>query len=382
MAHVDVDDPDAVAAGRDGTRADRRRSAAGPTAPGTNSAFRGTNCRTRRATSARCRTTWRGVCRRTDGRAVKFYFPDSQDLVSPTYDFLHDEYSPTAVRQRDDRYAHEVLEPRPVPRHPGQQVDRRWLGQGCRQVLDAQRARLYRLGVRRFFRLPEQVETLGDNGAFNYVDEASAAGHRRRDPRLLRGVRLRRRRQRRPHHLRLRPDADSTQTSIPTWAERRLTHSAPRRGVHRACTRSTDAACRTGRRRTRLEPRELRRQRRGNSKTWDIDRIALGGMVPLKTNDILDVPRAPSTTSANPSTELHLLGITRSTRWTTFADLRRDQFRQHVSLPAVVHGRPQELPHARPRVRGDPSPPGRRQPTLKRAILAGRSRRRTPSSRA
>ena len=41
---------------------------------------------------------------------MKFYFPDSQDLVSPTYDFVHDEYSPLRVRQRDDRYAHEVLD--------------------------------------------------------------------------------------------------------------------------------------------------------------------------------------------------------------------------------------------------------------------------------
>ena len=40
---------------------------------------------------------------------MKFYFPDSQDQISPTYDFLTEEYSPYRVRQRDDRYAHEVL---------------------------------------------------------------------------------------------------------------------------------------------------------------------------------------------------------------------------------------------------------------------------------
>src|SRR3954453_18775368 len=47
--------------------------------------------------------------RRTDGPEVKFYFPDSQDLVSPTYEFQPDEYVAHLVRQRDDRYAHEVL---------------------------------------------------------------------------------------------------------------------------------------------------------------------------------------------------------------------------------------------------------------------------------
>ena len=44
---------------------------------------------------------------------MKFYFPDSQDLVSPAYDFVRDEYPPHRVRQRDDRYAHEVLSQAP-----------------------------------------------------------------------------------------------------------------------------------------------------------------------------------------------------------------------------------------------------------------------------
>ena len=42
---------------------------------------------------------------------------------------------------------------------------------GAGKYTAAQRARLYRLGVKRFFRLPDSVETLGDNGAFNYADE-------------------------------------------------------------------------------------------------------------------------------------------------------------------------------------------------------------------
>ena len=96
---------------------------------------RGTTCRTRRGTSARCRTTSSALPGRTDGTQMRFYFPDSQDLVSPTYDFLRDEYSPTRVRQRDDLYAHEVLDTRALRRHAGQQVDRRRLHQGRRQVL-------------------------------------------------------------------------------------------------------------------------------------------------------------------------------------------------------------------------------------------------------
>ena len=102
---------------------------------------------------------------------MKFYFPDSQDLVSPTYDFQRDEYSPLRVRQRDDRYAHEVLDTAP---YSGILVSKSIVDgsvKGAGKYTGAQRARLYRFGVRRFFRLPDEVETLGDNGAFNYADE-------------------------------------------------------------------------------------------------------------------------------------------------------------------------------------------------------------------
>ena len=102
---------------------------------------------------------------------MKFYFPDSQDLVSPTYDFVRDEYSPLRVRQRDDRYAHEVLAPAP---YDGLLVSKSIVDgsvKGSGKYSEPQRQRLYRLGVRNFFRLPAEMATLGDCGAFNYVDE-------------------------------------------------------------------------------------------------------------------------------------------------------------------------------------------------------------------
>ena len=40
---------------------------------------------------------------------MKFFFPDSQDQIDPDFDFETEERSPFRVRQRDDRYAHEVL---------------------------------------------------------------------------------------------------------------------------------------------------------------------------------------------------------------------------------------------------------------------------------
>src|ERR1700722_18097004 len=51
--------------------------------------------------------------RGSSGYSMRFYFADSQDMVAPTYDFVHDEYSALRVRQRDDLYAHEVLDDAP-----------------------------------------------------------------------------------------------------------------------------------------------------------------------------------------------------------------------------------------------------------------------------
>ena len=40
---------------------------------------------------------------------MKFFFPDSQDLVDPSFDFINETRSKLRLRQRDDQYAHEVF---------------------------------------------------------------------------------------------------------------------------------------------------------------------------------------------------------------------------------------------------------------------------------
>src|SRR3954451_19023820 len=45
--------------------------------------------------------------------AMRFFFPDSQDQVDPLFDFVAEEHPIHRVRQRDDRYAHEMLTERP-----------------------------------------------------------------------------------------------------------------------------------------------------------------------------------------------------------------------------------------------------------------------------
>jgi hypothetical protein len=104
---------------------------------------------------------------------MKFFFPDSQDQIDPTFDFRSEERSIYRVRQRDDRYAHEVLKKRA---YTGILVSKAIVdgtAEGAGKYSLPQRHRLYRLGVRAFFRLDDsrgpRLDTMGDCGAFTYV---------------------------------------------------------------------------------------------------------------------------------------------------------------------------------------------------------------------
>src|SRR5690348_10399030 len=122
------------------------------------------------ASRARLRSACSSAFERSS--SVDFFFPDSQDQIDPSFDFERESSSPDRVRQRDDRYAHEVISPAP---YTGILLSKALIdGPGSKYTF-AQRHRLYRLGVRRFFRLDEcdgpPLATLGDCGAFNYVRE-------------------------------------------------------------------------------------------------------------------------------------------------------------------------------------------------------------------
>ena len=103
---------------------------------------------------------------------MKFFFPDSQDLVDPSFDFEKETRSDQRLRHRDDLYAHEVFS---EPAYDGVLVSKASVdgkaGESGRYTL-AQRHRLLRVGVRDFFRLNGRpLETMGDCGAFSYVKE-------------------------------------------------------------------------------------------------------------------------------------------------------------------------------------------------------------------
>lgn len=299
---------------------------------------------------------------------MKFYFPDSQDLVSPTYDFLRDEYAAHRVRLRDDQYAHEVLD---QPPYDGILVSKSIVDgsvKGSGKYTTAQRARLHRMGVQRFFRLPPGVEALGDNGAFNYIDEPvppvtpAETLNFYEECGFDAGVST--------DHV-VFGFSDMSEGSVevdPDWeARRRLTLRLAEEFIALALDRKSP-----------VEPV-------GAAQGWSpatyaqsvlalqdlgYRRIALGGMVPLKTGQIIAC-LAEIASGLKPETQLHLLGITRIDSMDDFSALgvtsfdSTSAFRQafmddrnnfHTAKRAYVALRV-------PQVDGNP--------TLKRAILAG-----------
>jgi hypothetical protein len=253
---------------------------------------------------------------------MRFFFPDSQDQIDPSFDFRTEERSLFRVRQRDDRYAHEVLK---RPAYTGILVSKAIVDgttEGAGKYSLPQRHRLYRLGVRRFFRLDEtrwpRLETIGDCGAFSYVREevppytvdevidfyegcgfdfGISVDH------VILGY--------------LEPNGQKPQID-PDWVSRqKLTLELARQFLRRHKAR-----------RCRFAPV-------GVAQGWDPQsyasavrklqamgyrRIALGGMVPLKTHQVLACLERVREVRQR-GTQLHLLGVTRSEYVTKFARL-------------------------------------------------------------
>jgi hypothetical protein len=103
---------------------------------------------------------------------MKFFFPDSQDLVDPSFDFTTERRAVDRLRHRDDTYAHELFT---TAAYDGILVSKGivdGVGSSGRYTL-AQRYRLLRVGAREFFRVAQfpGLPIMGDCGAFTYVRE-------------------------------------------------------------------------------------------------------------------------------------------------------------------------------------------------------------------
>jgi queuine tRNA-ribosyltransferase-like protein len=107
---------------------------------------------------------------------MKFFFPDSHDLVDPSFDFRSERRTYAGSRQQAQLYAHEVLD---LPPYDGMLVSKAAIDGKKNNVRYsfAQIQRLKRLGVREFLRLDrtafaKRIETMGDCGSFTYVNES------------------------------------------------------------------------------------------------------------------------------------------------------------------------------------------------------------------
>ena len=252
---------------------------------------------------------------------MQFYFPDSQDQVDPSFDFITEQRSIHRVRQRDDRYAHEVIDP---PPYDGLLISKPivdGLPGTAAKYTEAQRNRLHRVGARRFFRLDHgagDLKIMGDCGAFTYVREhepvyaVAEVLDFYEECGLDLGVAM--------DHLIFGYDAGldaKSPSDVPAdWRFRQgltIELAAEFLRLHRA-------------RRCRFEPMAVAHgwsplsYATAVTELQDIGyrRIALGGMVPLKTPDILDSLKEVSV-ALDPAAQLHLLGVTRTAHVQDFA---------------------------------------------------------------
>lgn len=256
---------------------------------------------------------------------MRFFFPDSQDQVDPLFDFQRETHPVHRVRQRDDRYCHEVLGRAPYDGILVSKsiVDGRALG-AARYTM-AQKQRFYRDGVRRFFRLGktglDHVVTMGDCGAFTYhredyppftVDEVIDFYSVGFDY----GVSI--------DHVILGFDA-----SLDTWGP--VSKHVPEDWVSRQGITLDLAAAFLA----RCAERQVRFVPVGVAQGWSplsyqravkqlcelgYKQIGLGGMVPLKTPEIIASLRAVREVLPK-DVGLHLFGIARTEAVPTFAEL-------------------------------------------------------------
>jgi hypothetical protein len=256
---------------------------------------------------------------------MRFYFPDSQDQVDPNFDFIREEHLPHRVRQRDDRYAHEVLS---QPAYDGILVSKAIVDgtvKGAGKYTSAQRRRLYDLGVHRFFRVgasDQPLDTLGDCGAFAYIEEEEPpitvddaidfyegcgfdagisvdhlvpAFWSERSPELFVPQEIEQERARWEERVQI------TLANADEFLQRHRARNSTFEPVASAQGYSPSSYARS----------VQRLQEMGYS------RIALGGMVPMKTNQIVEALEAVAAVRAS-TTSLHLLGVTRTRELKTF----------------------------------------------------------------
>ena len=91
---------------------------------------------------------------------MRFFLPESNDLVDPGFDFLNDRYSIEPAQLRQDVYAHEIF---PHPPFDGLLVSK------SNVPADLEPEIVTAGGIHRYLRLPSSYPILGDCGAFQFI---------------------------------------------------------------------------------------------------------------------------------------------------------------------------------------------------------------------
>lgn len=253
---------------------------------------------------------------------MKFFFPDSQDLVDPSFDFVTEKRNDTRIRQRDDLYAHEVFD---SPPYDGMLVSKAIVegtgGTTGRYTLGQQR-RFFAEGVREFMRLPKHLEIMGDCGAFSYVNEPTPPVTVEDVSRFYEesgfdyGASV--------DHVILASNADWDYSlpgvdPVPDDCRKRqeITIELAREFIQN-----------TKKQKLSFKPLGVAQGWSPKSYTKAVSQlqkmgykyIALGGMVPLKSAEILQVLESVKE-KLKPETDLHLFGVTRLDHIKRFAEL-------------------------------------------------------------
>lgn len=251
---------------------------------------------------------------------MKFFFPDAHELVDPDYNFARKHDPPRGVGQQDGKYAHELIDPAPydgillsrgVIQGKGSDTDGRF--RDAKYKLSEQQ-RLYRVGAREFFRAGKRpLLFMGDCGAFSYRNEPEP-------PYTVDGVI--------GYYDACRVDWGVSVDHVILGYDAALDTE----GLFGAAAVPADWAKRQEITIT-LAAEFLRKARVGRytfepvgaAQGWSpksyahcvaelqkmgYRRIALGGMVALKSTEVLDV-LAGVATVRRPETQLHLLGLNR-----------------------------------------------------------------------
>jgi len=243
---------------------------------------------------------------------MKFFFPDSHDLVDPSFDFETEERSPARIRHQHDLYAHEVFSKAPYDGILLSKAIVDGTSQGAGKYTAPQRLRLFRSGIRSFFRLGETpVQTMGDCGAFAYVREPvppysvdevidfyEKCG-------FDHGVSV--------DHVILGFTADGNERKLPP---EELTGYRERREI--TLTLARDFLKQHKKAKLRFTPVGVAQGWSPRSYATSVEslqkmgytRIGVGGLVPLKTDEILAVLSAISEPRKK-ATSMHLFGVTR-----------------------------------------------------------------------